>query len=77
MAGLNGIAHPADGMVELATRLGREVTVSPACCSMAVGNEVMALDPEVKADLRRIIESEPMGRGLAGVRVVAAAPRHG
>ncbi len=32
MAGLNGIAHPADGMVELAARLEREVRVTPACC---------------------------------------------
>ncbi len=44
MAGLNGIAHPADGMVELAARLGREVRVTPACCSIAVGDEVLALD---------------------------------
>jgi hypothetical protein len=43
MAGLNGIAHPSDGTVELAVRLGREVRVSPACCSMAVGDEVLAL----------------------------------
>ncbi|HSD59581.1 MAG TPA: radical SAM protein, partial [Burkholderiales bacterium] len=41
MAGLDGIAHPADGMVELATRLGRGVTVAPYCCSMAVGDEVL------------------------------------
>ncbi len=44
MAGLNGIAHPADGMVELATRLQRKVRVTPSCCSIALGDEVMALD---------------------------------
>jgi hypothetical protein len=43
MAGLNGVAHPSDGTVELAVRLGREVRVSSACCSMAVGDEVLAL----------------------------------
>ncbi len=37
MAGLNGIAHPADGMVELAARLGRNARIASACCSMAVG----------------------------------------
>ncbi len=79
MAGLNGIAHPADGMVELAARLGREATVSPACCSMAVGNEVMALDadrPQAKAEIRPVIERESAGAGLAGIKVVAAASRH-
>ncbi len=37
MAGLNAIAHPADGMVELAARLGRKTRIASACCSMAVG----------------------------------------
>ncbi len=41
MAGLNGIAHPAEGMVELAARLGRKARIASACCSMAVGSEVM------------------------------------
>ena len=44
MAGLNGIAHPAEGMVELATRLHRQVRVTPSCCSIALGDEVLALD---------------------------------
>jgi uncharacterized radical SAM superfamily protein len=44
MAGLNGIAHPAEGMVELASRLGRKVQLSPACCSMGVGDEAMVFD---------------------------------
>jgi len=44
MAGLNGIAHPADGMVELAVRLQRKVRVTPSCCSIALGDEVLALD---------------------------------
>jgi hypothetical protein len=41
MAGMTGIAHPADGMVELAARLGRKARIASACCSMAVGSEVM------------------------------------
>lgn len=41
MAGLNGIAHPADGMVELAARLGRNARITSACCSMAVGGEAI------------------------------------
>lgn len=40
LAGLDGIAHPADGMVELARRNGREVRVSPGCCSMSLLAEV-------------------------------------
>lgn len=40
MAGVNGIAHPADGMVELAARIGRKVRIASACCSMAVGGEM-------------------------------------
>ncbi|MBU1689435.1 MAG: radical SAM protein [Gammaproteobacteria bacterium] len=41
MAGLNGIAHPADGMVELAARLGRKARIASVCCSMAVGGEMV------------------------------------
>lgn len=78
MAGLNGIAHPADGMVELAVRLGREVRVSPTCCSIAVGDEVLALeggDTGLQVDIQRIIEQERRqagGAGLSGIRVAAA-----
>lgn len=35
MAGLNGLAHPSEGMVELASSLGRATRISPACCSIA------------------------------------------
>ena len=79
MAGLNGIAHPADGMVELAARLEREVRVTPACCSIALGDEVLALgeDQGIAIDVQRIIEKErtrvrtPATR-LSGIRVVTA-----
>lgn len=35
MAGLDGLAHPSEGMIELAQQLGRKTTVSPTCCSIA------------------------------------------
>ena len=80
MAGLNGMAHPSDGMVELAARLERRVKVTPACCSIAVGDEVMALEREggIEIDLNAIIESERERRraaklaskGLGGIRIV-------
>lgn len=64
MAGMNGIAHPADGMVELAARLGRDVRVTPACCSIAVGEEVMALDAAegVQIDTLAVIARERAAR---------------
>jgi hypothetical protein len=77
MAGVNGIAHPADGMVELAARLGRDVRVSPACCSIAIGDGSLALDagPGFAVNVERFIEREraarAVTRGLAGIRVVA------
>ena len=77
MAGLNGIAHPADGVVELAVRLGRDVRVTPACCSIAVGDEVMALEREsgIRVDLQDLIAEQRRrprgGSALAGIPVVA------
>ena len=79
LAGLNGIAHPAEGMVELAARLGREVRVTPSCCSIAVGDEVMALGPDapgIRLDIRQIIEEERRKRGamrLGGIQVIGSA----
>jgi uncharacterized radical SAM superfamily protein len=84
VAGLNGIAHPADGMVELAARLGRDVRVTPACCSIAVGDEVMAVagdDDGIRIDLDRIIADERARRrgtgALGGIRVVTAGTATG
>ena len=80
MAGLDGIAHPADGAVELAARLGRRVRVTPACCSIVVGDEVMALGDApsgLELDVETIVQEEvrrrasAQGRGL-GIPVVAA-----
>jgi uncharacterized radical SAM superfamily protein len=74
MAGLNGIAHPSDGTVELAVRLGREVRVTPACCSIAVGDEVLALEGSsapIELDVADFVRREARGRSLRGIPVVA------
>jgi len=80
MAGVSGIAHPSDGMVELAARLGRRVAVTPSCCSIAIGDEVMALEDSrsMEIDLDQIVRHEqgsrkrPAGAGtkLSGIPVV-------
>jgi uncharacterized radical SAM superfamily protein len=87
MAGLNGVAHPADGMVELAARLERDVRVTPACCSIAIGDEVMAIETEdagLQIDIQRIIEMERtrktnLGQGgsFGGIKVVTAGASAG
>lgn len=78
MAGINGLAHPAEGTVELAARLGYRVRVIPSCCSMAVGEEVLGDERAgLELDLEAILEDERrrrMPRGLAGIPVVAQAP---
>jgi len=68
MAGVDGMAHPSDGMVELAARLDRRVRVTAACCSIAVGDEVMALEGSeqgLEIDLPRILEHERARREAA------------
>ena len=74
MAGLNGIAHPSDGTVELAVRLSRDVRVTPACCSIAVGDEVLALEDgadAIKPDVADFVRRDSRGRRLRGIPVVA------
>ncbi len=79
MAGVNGMAHPSDGMVELAARLDRPVRVTASCCSIAVGDEVMALDGAdegFEIDLARILDEERARRAvrsgpLGRIRVVS------
>lgn len=72
MAGLNGIAHPADGMVELAARLGRSVRLTPACCSIGVGDEVWGLDEGragLEVNIQQIVARGRTGR-IAAIPVV-------
>jgi uncharacterized radical SAM superfamily protein len=76
LAGLNGIAHPAEGMVELAVKLGRSVSASPACCSIGMGGEILQVSGAAGGiDLERLMAAErsKVGRGrLARIPVVAA-----
>jgi hypothetical protein len=79
LAGLNGIAHPSDGTVELAARVGRDVRVTPACCSIALGEEVMALDDghdalavDVREFVRRESERPRGGARLRDIPVVTS-----
>jgi uncharacterized radical SAM superfamily protein len=76
MAGLDAIAHPADGVVELAVSLGREVSVSPACCSIGVGEAIFDAEDAAMVDPARVIECERGRRQarsrLARIPVVAA-----
>ncbi|MFP4245180.1 MAG: radical SAM protein [Ectothiorhodospira sp.] len=69
MAGLDGIAHPADGIVELATRLGRRARVIPACCSMTLGEAGAPNGTEagLEIDLEAVIADERARRRGAGV----------
>jgi uncharacterized radical SAM superfamily protein len=65
MAGLNGIAHPADGVVELALRVGREVSVTASCCSIGVD------DAAPQIDFREVVEDERVKKRFP-IPVVAA-----
>lgn len=77
LAGLDGIAYPADGVVELAARLGREVRVAPTCCAVAAGGEVASLADGaagLQLDLTDILALRRTGmRGIADIPVVGAA----
>jgi hypothetical protein len=42
LAGLDGIAFPSDGMLELADKLDLSYKVTPSCCSVVVGEEIIA-----------------------------------
>lgn len=75
MAGLNGLAHPSDGCVELAVALGDDVRVTPSCCSIAVGEEVLALDggsASVAADVYLRAQRAVPARRRIDIPVVAA-----
>jgi len=62
MAGLDGIAHPAEGAVELARKMGREVRLSAGCCSVGSGEllESVLADgaASVSMPLRRFAEGK-------------------
>ncbi len=72
------VRKEADGTVELAARLGRPVKVTPACCSIALGDEVLALDAgrdALTVDIAEFLRASgrrSVARGLVGIPVVAA-----
>lgn len=73
MAGINGMAHPSDGMVELAARMERRIRITPSCCSIAVGEEVMALDgvqAGLELDLETVLRHERERRAKVGKTAV-------
>lgn len=76
MAGIDGMAHPSEGIVELAVRLGRGVRVTAACCSIAVGEEILPLaegDSALALDVEAVLAHEQRRRAarhLAGIPVV-------
>ncbi len=78
LAGFSGIAHPADGMVELAVRLGREVRVTPSCCSITIGEEVLGEEDgaSFSVDIQKLMAEQRRrgpGRGRpVPIPVVAA-----
>ena len=43
MAGLDGIAFPADGAVTVADAIGRPFHQSHACCSIKLGDSIASL----------------------------------
>jgi uncharacterized radical SAM superfamily protein len=80
LAGFDGIAHPSDGIVELAVRLQRNVRVKASCCSIAgdevidsLGDTLLELDPEmvIAAEQRRVSSAgAPISR-LGAIPVVS------
>lgn len=75
MVGLKGIAHPAEGIVELALTLDRDVRVTPACCSISVGEEVLGLDDPgaTRIDPHLVAQAERRARNrVARIPVVAS-----
>lgn len=63
MAGLTGIAHPSEGIVELANQLHAEVKVSASCCSLALGEEIFGTTrPSATVNARAQTKSAPSHR---------------
>jgi len=82
LSGLDGIAHPADGLVELALRLERQVLVSGSCCSMLAcegdGRGLEAVAEIDAAGFLAILESGGLqipSPSIGGIPVVADPER--
>jgi lipoyl synthase len=62
LAGLDGIAHPAEGAVELAVRLGRVPQIEPTCCSVPAEVGVphpVSAHPLLRMDIRGLTAAPP------------------
>ncbi|HCA27559.1 MAG TPA: radical SAM protein [Betaproteobacteria bacterium] len=57
MAGFDGVAHPADGVVELAVRLGRQVSLAGNCCATVGAPPSTTSAAGFAPPLRRLIAS--------------------
>jgi uncharacterized radical SAM superfamily protein len=70
MAGLDAVAHPAEGVVELALRLGRRGKVFSSCCSVAAGEPLLAFGQDEGSDLRAFLRAPtPPARRAIPIRV--------
>jgi lipoyl synthase len=71
LAGLDGLAHPAEGMVGFAGRVGRKTQVVPTCCSVSVGDPLWPeSNPACEGETAPV---PPVNLGkFAGIPVVAA-----
>lgn len=77
LAGLSGVAHPAEGVVELAARLGRRVRVSSACCATFLLADTDLEDRHLlDLNLDAVLAHEAAARSRARpVRIPVAAVR--
>lgn len=79
LAGLDGIAHPAEGTVELAVRLGRLPQIEAGCCSVpgraGIRNPVSA-HPLLRMDIRGLAAAGAHADGPATAQALPAAAGH-
>ncbi|MGB0127851.1 MAG: hypothetical protein WBP72_09440 [Rhodocyclaceae bacterium] len=76
LAGLDGIAHPAEGAVELAVRRGLALHIEPSCCSVPAGVGIpnsVSSRPLLRMDIQGLVTPRPVDNGLAHSPAVSAA----
>ncbi len=77
MAGLDGIAFPAEGALGVAALTGRRWHQEHACCSIKVGGKLPGLTPGCGARRMTVVDVLVVGLGPAGASAAAAAARAG
>ena len=60
LSGLDGIAYPAEGIVELASRIGREVNINNSCCSISDADDLFM--PGSKVEIKPQFETSTLHR---------------